>query len=324
MREPKIIYFCPVVKAAVGGVMVIYRHAQLGREMGFDTYVFHPEKPKWRAGFFEHNAPFLDSLKQIDFEQDIVVLPEFAAVQYLEKYAPKARNWAVLNQSLSSFRVNLLAGTYQQLKEVVSGALLIACVSDAVIASTAYLFPNSKARLFRVLPSLLVERSSHGDVAKKNRISFMPRRNLPHIEHLKFFLEGKLPAGWTLQPIENFSHSDAMEKLKLSKIFMSFSESEGFGLPPLEAAMLGNLVVGYHGQGGREFFEQPIFRQVEPGDYLGYARSVLQAITEIESNELDFSALENQQRILAQRYGLEAEKAALKNFLGSLLNGVAR
>ena len=36
------------------------------------------------------------------------------------------------------------------------------------------------------------------------------------------------------------------------KIFLSFSSLEGLGLPPVEAALAGNHVIGYTGEGGNE------------------------------------------------------------------------
>ena len=43
-----------------------------------------------------------------------------------------------------------------------------------------------------------------------------------------------------------------------SKIFLSFSELEGFGRPPLEAAIAGNKVIGYHGEGWKEYMKKPV------------------------------------------------------------------
>jgi len=42
--------------------------------------------------------------------------------------------------------------------------------------------------------------------------------------------------------------------LRSSRVFLSFSQREGFGLPPLEALACGCAVVGYHGFGGRALF----------------------------------------------------------------------
>ena len=43
--------------------------------------------------------------------------------------------------------------------------------------------------------------------------------------------------------------------MRLATIFLTFSNQEGFGLPPVEAMACGCLVVGYHGHGGKEFLK---------------------------------------------------------------------
>ena len=43
--------------------------------------------------------------------------------------------------------------------------------------------------------------------------------------------------------------------LSKSKIFLSFSNLEGIGIPPIEAALAGNKVIGYTGGGGIEYWK---------------------------------------------------------------------
>ena len=75
----------------------------------------------------------------------------------------------------------------------------------------------------------------------------MPRK-LPTDSHiLKIFLKENLPNKWKLQPLENLKEKELNRCLCSSKIFLSFSDFEGFGLPPLEAALAGNKVIGYTG-----------------------------------------------------------------------------
>jgi len=43
------------------------------------------------------------------------------------------------------------------------------------------------------------------------------------------------------------------EELKRSKIFLHYTDGEGFGYPPLEARMTGNVIVGNSGLGSDAF-----------------------------------------------------------------------
>ena len=45
---------------------------------------------------------------------------------------------------------------------------------------------------------------------------------------------------------------------------------EGFGLPPLEAAIAGNKVIGYDGISGKEYWKKPIFTEIENGNLLNF------------------------------------------------------
>ena len=56
-----------------------------------------------------------------------------------------------------------------------------------------------------------------------------------------------------------------------SKIFLSFSYAEGFGMPPIEAAMAGNKVIGYTGGGGKEYWRKPIFEEIQSGDIKNFS-----------------------------------------------------
>ena len=60
--------------------------------------------------------------------------------------------------------------------------------------------------------------------------------------------------------------------LNKSKIFLSFSELEGLGIPPIEAALAGNKVIGYTKSLGKEYWKKPIFTNVYNGDIKDYCQ----------------------------------------------------
>ena len=60
-----------------------------------------------------------------------------------------------------------------------------------------------------------------------------------------------------------------------SKIFLSFSMMEGLGLPPIEAAIAGNKVIGYSGEGGKEYWEKPIFTEIPHGNISKFMDEIL-------------------------------------------------
>ena len=96
--------------------------------------------------------------------------------------------------------------------------------------------------------------------------------------------------------------SEVARLLQKSKIFLSFSELEGFGLPPLEAALCGNSVVGYTGESGKEYWTQPIFDEVYSGDLRTYANKIINKVKDFNKDENFSNKFETQINQLTEKY----------------------
>jgi hypothetical protein len=59
----------------------------------------------------------------------------------------------------------------------------------------------------------------------------------------------------------------------------------------VEAALSGNIVIGYHGQGGMEYWNEPNFIAVEQGNIQKFIQEVMFKIKQVESNNLDLEQL---------------------------------
>lgn len=90
---------------------------------------------------------------------------------------------------------------------------------------------------------------------KKLQIAYMPRKRRAESDMVIAGLKMR-PAllGIPIIPIEGMSDEARNRILSESLIFLSFSEKEGFGLPPAEAMASGSIVIGYTGVGGNEYF----------------------------------------------------------------------
>ncbi len=95
---------------------------------------------------------------------------------------------------------------------------------------------------------------------------------------------------------------------------MSFCDLEGFGLPPLEAAFCGNAVVGYTGQGAREYFEPPIFKTIESGNIHAFVLAMIATIAEIELGSLEQAEFSAQLSALKSHYSVEKQREQLRVF----------
>ena len=70
-----------------------------------------------------------------------------------------------------------------------------------------------------------------------------------------------------------------------SCVFLAFSSFEGLALQPIEAALAGNYVIGYTGEGGKEYWKRPIFTEVNSGNINGFVKSINKKIIFLKKNK---------------------------------------
>lgn len=190
------------------------------------------------------------------------------------------------------------------------------------LAGVVVVSEHSRNYLEFAFPDLMIhrvingvdKRYFHSNSDRKNKsIAFMPRKLPRHVEQVINLLRyrGALD-GWLLVPINGLNEQEVAKRLRESTIFISTCTQEGFGLPPLEAAMSGCYVVGYTGQAAEEYMDAKYCEPVPQDDVLGLAIAVERALKyyetrpqELKSRAVEFSSL------LAERYSLENEKKSV-------------
>ena len=73
---------------------------------------------------------------------------------------------------------------------------------------------------------------------------------------------------------------------------MAFSKLEGLPLPPVEAAIAGNKVIGYTGEGGKEYWKEPLFTEIPNGEFSKFTKEIIKFIKKGKNNE-KFSLVRN-------------------------------
>lgn len=156
---------------------------------------------------------------------------------------------------------------------------------------------------------------------KPQRIAYMPRKRRSDardvIQRLKTV---NALEGWEIVAIDGESEIETARLLRDSKLFLSFSKQEGFGLPPLEALACGCIVVGYHGSGGREYFHPPFAIAVEDGNIAAFATAVEQTLRHLTKNPrsaADLASAANS--FVLERYTVEEEKQNVVRAFAPLL-----
>ena len=258
------------------------------------------------------NFQFLDEktkiIKRLNFDEkkDFIIFPEIFAHFAEELCSKKKINYAIMVlNSFSVFSTNdtkKLDRCYKNAEFIISGSKLI----------TKYIkftFPKIK-KIYQSTLSIDKEIFSK-NLPKKNIITYMPRKLKDESNLLFLYLKKNLPKNWKIFALNNMTEKEIALSLNESKIFLSFSELEGFGRPPLEAAIAGNKVIGYHGEGGKEFMKAPIFTTIERGNILEFAKIIIKKI----DYKIDKKKQLKQIKQLTDTYSKKNEIKSIKKYL---------
>ena len=311
----RIIYLCPANEHPTGGVKVIYKHAELLTSLGANAFVLHPDNPDFTCDWFAHETQMFRSCN-LDPVGDFVVIPEFWAEPFGQIF---------IKGGAPRFGIFVQGGylTHPHLFELRDIYSSVYNAADLVLTISEDTTQIVKLNYPRVLPERIVrvQWSIHDRFMVRRRslsahpsriITYMPRKMRDHSIRVVHALTQHLPEAWKIKPIENVSEATVATMLAESDIFLSFNDLEGLPLPPMEAALGGNLVIGYTGQGAREYWISPNFVEVHQGNIRSFVEETLQAVMRIEAGTLSLRELEPGIRSLGELYSLDAERKKLQ------------
>lgn len=237
----RIFFLCPDVKHATGGVTKIYEFAQSLHDAGFAAFVVHGDR-SFRPAWFESSVPVICRSETIVSPIDLLVVPEFMG--------------AVLSQTHDVNKVLFTQAAFNPISDLFVNSEYLAVVSVSGYIKRYYEFAFSCKSLFSVNMGFDHDVFNPSGAPKKKQIAFMPRRRVDDSTRILANLKNRGALnGWSVAILDGLSSREVANVMRESMIFLSFSQREGFGLPPLEAMACGCLVVGFHGHGGAEFFD---------------------------------------------------------------------
>ena len=340
MKNVNIIYLLPEMKGASGGAKVIYKHSALlnSLDSNVSSSVNHLKKKisyklktslskkfrfleqknsGWEGKKMKVSKNFSPSLKwmtnkliigkslNFDKKRDFIIIPEiwghFAEDLELKK---NKVNYAIFVQGFFHMQST---NDFDKLKRSYENAKIILSDSEYSIKCLKEMFPKLRNRIIRMHFS--INDKKFKITKKSNLITYMPRKLANHSTLLLFYLKNLLPKNWEVRALDNLSEKKLIYLLSKSKIFLSFSNLEGIGIPPIEAALSGNKVIGYTGAGGEEYWKGQIFKKVESGEIADFGQKVLKEI-----NNYKFSWIKKHQKErkrLAKKYSEDLEKKSL-------------
>ena len=335
--KKNIIFFLNTEKKPSGGRKIIYQFCNfINKQKNFTSSILHVEKKKTAKLLLSFKKKFkinnshsgwdfkeLKISKKVDLKwyneeiilknsfklnskSDFVILPEIFAhfaddflIKNAISYAIFVQNGYAIFPTSNRKKLNI---AYNRAKYILSYSKNIdKCIIKA--------FPECKKKIIKVIPAINANKLKPD--RKQNLITYMPRKLFKHSELLLFFLERQLPKKWKLKALINLNEEKVFSFLRKSKIFMSFSDLEGLGMPPIEAAIAGNQVIGYTGEAGKEYWKKPIFTEIKNGELLYFCEKVLQNL----NNKNFLNNSKSQRTRIAKKYSLINQNNSLINIL---------
>jgi glycosyltransferase involved in cell wall biosynthesis len=314
-RAAQIFYLSPGTPTPRGGVRVLYRHVDLLNESGFSAAVVHHKAARGSV-WFEAKTPVLAGSDVVVDPRDALVVPEYYGGML--RRIPRGQKVVLFNQGPYYTFDGMGRDDVAALAEATDWSLLT--VSEDARELLGFTFAPRAVELARPVVDGAVFRPS--DVPAGRRIAYMTNRRAQERKQLLGILaaRGRL-AQWEFVAIEGMDEQQVADTLRTSAIFLSFSDRDGFGLPPAEAMACGCFVIGHDGGGGREFFDESYSRRIESGDLLGFARAIEAAALSYEArpSQLREAGLRASEMVLS-RYTAEGLCADLRTFYSQLLS----
>lgn len=307
--KTKIYFVCPNNTFASGGVKQIYRQVEILNKNGFDAYILHKKigkKDSWfnidvpivyspylfkklkysyknkKLNFFKKTALFFLQQRSKKIEKEaILVFPEIYGpkIHHIEPDVAKV----IFNQNCYyTFNYFSIYENYKITPYNHPNTLATIVASEDALTYMRLAFPQSDILKMRLGVNHHVFNYSEN---KEKQICFMPRKLSDDVTQVISILKqrGSLN-GWNLVPIDNKTEQEVADIMKKSTFFLCFNHKEGFGLPPVEAMACGCYVIGYRGQGGKEYFKREISSQVEDGNIIEFVTKIEDAIKVYEEN----------------------------------------
>lgn len=307
--KTKIYFVCPTNKFASGGVKQIYRQVETLNKNGFEAYLLLKKRGK-KENWFNNNVPikyspylfkelkYLYKGKKINFSKKLVLsflktqsieIEKDAILVFPEIYGPNIHKLApenpkvIFNQNCYytfgyfSIYENYEVNPYNHPKTLAT----IVASKDAE-RYLKYTFSDSEVFKMRLGIDNQVFNYSEN---KKKQICFMPRKLGDDVTQVISILKqrGTLK-DWNLVAIDNKTEQEVAQIMKESAVFLSFNHKEGFGLPPAEAMACGCYVIGYSGQGGKEYLKPEFSNPIEDGNIIEFVQKIEEIIKIYEEN----------------------------------------
>lgn len=310
-RPPRILYLSKNFGFPLGGVRAAYHHVRLLAANGLDAAIALVGDSK--RPHFEDDVPVVDGRRGLETEpQDIIVFPEpWHADMVRHRDRPIRRFVFVQNHFYMWYG---LAGA-RSFGEI--GIERVFCSSEVIAAYCGRVFPGPPPPVIHYGIDSALFRPRR----KRAQIAFMPRKMEKEARFILETFRRLHPEfhDWRWVAIDRADESEVARILGESAIFLSLGRLEGLGLPPLEAMAAGCVVVGFLGDGGREFATRDNGLWCPAEDWDQCVGALARAARGIASRDPAIARIAAAGHETAKRYSFERTERELLAFWRSAL-----
>lgn len=268
----------PDLPSPSGGIKVIYNYVEHLRELGYDARVWHGTPgfsyPNWPA-----SAPVDAGMRQPFAPGDILVMPETGGSKW--SFLSAGQPVVVLCQGMdfvfsdADFLTDV-PGAYPGWPNAKATLAVSEAIATFLDHACEPSFPIHR------VPVEIEERFHPRP--KERIITLMPRRRREDLLGAVQLVRrsGRLRE-WRIVLIDGMTQAQVAEEMGRSAIFLFGAEREGIGLPGAEAMASGCYVIGFTGDGAKEYLRPDCAGVVLDSDVVGMAEQTIAAMDDFEA-----------------------------------------
>jgi hypothetical protein len=157
-------YLTPISQKPVGGIKVIYQHAEALRRLGLSSFIFQPENPEFRPGWFSAEVSYRSQI-EMDKTKDFLIIPEVWALKFAQILDTRSYQYAIFVQGgyliYEPIRKNelakpeLLNASHKRLIDVYRRAEFILSISEDTSSIIELAIPGiDPTKIIRLIPGI--------------------------------------------------------------------------------------------------------------------------------------------------------------------------
>ena len=253
---------------------------------------------------FLFNCRHFSTSKQKILPTDILVFPEFLSpkiIHIINDHAFILFNQNIYANSVLDNWLNLNQPIFQHKN-------LLGVITNTIhgFEFLSYRFPSCT---IQYIPQSINPQLFSPHEKKEKILSFLSRKGANDLTQvLQNLFTKNLLKDWQLIDIQKLNPKEVSQIMKKSKVYLASGTREGFGLPPAEAMACGCVVVGYHGIGGKEYFNTHTGFPIEENDLLDFLKKSSEIIENINKNFNHYDSFcERATKHILEKYPLQNE-----------------